>query len=106
MHRQPAAGPFLADAPVHRRRHLQHKRLQADPQQQLRQAVAQRRQVVVADPTRADGEGWVMSYVYDRATDRSEVHVLDASDIAAGPVATVKLPRRVPFGFHGSWMPA
>lgn len=62
--------------------------------------------VVAADPTRADGEGWVMSYVYDRATDRSEVHVLDASDIAAGPVATVQLPRRVPFGFHGSWMPA
>ena len=57
--------------------------------------------VVAADPTRADGEGWVMSYVYDRATDRSAVHVLDASDIAAGPVATVQLPRRVPFGFHG-----
>jgi carotenoid cleavage dioxygenase len=62
--------------------------------------------VVAPDPTAAEGEGWVMSYVYDRATDRSEVHILDATDIGAGPVATVHLPRRVPFGFHGSWLPA
>jgi carotenoid cleavage dioxygenase len=34
------------------------------------------------------------------------VHILDATDIGAGPVATVHLPRRVPFGFHGSWLPA
>ena len=26
-------------------------------------------------------------------------------DITAGPVARVKMPRRVPFGFHGNWMP-
>jgi carotenoid cleavage dioxygenase len=32
--------------------------------------------------------------------------VLDARDVAAGPVATVALPQRVPFGFHGNWMPA
>ena len=32
--------------------------------------------------------------------------VLDARDVAAEPVAKVKLPRRVPFGFHGSWLPA
>jgi len=32
--------------------------------------------------------------------------VLDARDITDGPVARVKLPRRVPFGFHGNWMPA
>ena len=62
--------------------------------------------VVAPDPTAAEGEGWVMSYVYDRATDRSEVHLLDATDIGAGPVAIVHLPRRVPFGFHGSWLPA
>lgn len=62
--------------------------------------------VVAADPDREEGHGWVLSYVYDRATDRSEVHVLDTADITAGPVAVVHLPRRVPFGFHGSWLPA
>lgn len=62
--------------------------------------------VVASDPDGGEGDGWVLSYVYDRATDRSEVHVLQAGDVAAGPVATVHLPRRVPFGFHGSWLPA
>ena len=62
--------------------------------------------VVAEDPDRNEGHGWVLSYVYDRATDRSEVHVLDTDDITAGPVAVVHLPRRVPFGFHGSWLPA
>jgi len=30
--------------------------------------------------------------------------VLDAPAIGQGPVAVVPLPRRVPFGFHGSWV--
>ncbi len=60
--------------------------------------------VVAADPGGTDGDAWVMSYVYDRTTDRSQVHILDGSDVAAGPVAVVQIPRRVPFGFHGSWL--
>jgi carotenoid cleavage dioxygenase-like enzyme len=48
--------------------------------------------------------GWVMSYVHDATTDRADVVILDAQDIAGPPVATIHLPVRVPFGFHGSWL--
>jgi len=52
----------------------------------------------------AEGDGWVMTYVYDRATDRSDLVVLDALDVAKGPVARVRLPARVPLGFHATWV--
>ncbi len=51
-----------------------------------------------------EGDGWLMSLVYDRATDRSDLVVLDTADFAGEPVATVKLPVRVPHGFHGMWV--
>ncbi len=50
-------------------------------------------------------EGWVLSFVYDEGTNKSELVIVDASNFTAGPVARVKLPQRVPFGFHGSWIP-
>jgi 8'-apo-carotenoid 13,14-cleaving dioxygenase len=52
----------------------------------------------------SEDDGWLMSYVYDASTNRSELVVLDATDIAAAPVARVLLPQRVPFGFHGNWV--
>jgi carotenoid cleavage dioxygenase-like enzyme len=63
--------------------------------------------VFVADPDgTSEDDGWVLSVVYDAATDRSDVVVVDARDFAAPPVATIHLPARVPFGFHGSWVPS
>ena len=53
----------------------------------------------------ADDEGWLLSYVHDEATGDSRFVVLDATDVAAGPVASVALPQRVPYGFHGTWIP-
>lgn len=49
--------------------------------------------------------GWYLTYVYDPATDSSDLVVIDASDFEGDPVARVRLPRRVPHGFHGNWMP-
>ena len=51
-----------------------------------------------------EGEGWVLVFVYDKTRDASDLVVLDATDVAAGPVASVALPQRVPFGFHGCWL--
>jgi carotenoid cleavage dioxygenase-like enzyme len=53
-----------------------------------------------------EDDGWVLTYVYDAATEGSELAVLDASDLSVGPVATVGLPGRVPHGFHAAWVPA
>ena len=60
---------------------------------------------VPASPGAAEDEGWVIAYVYDAARDGSDLVILDATDFRAKPVATIRLPQRVPFGFHGSWMP-
>ncbi|MFW6690294.1 carotenoid oxygenase family protein [Streptomyces sp. MAR4 CNX-425] len=54
--------------------------------------------------TGAEDDGWILTVVYDGNTDRSELVVLDAADVAAAPLARVHLPRRVPFGFHGNWV--
>jgi carotenoid cleavage dioxygenase len=46
-----------------------------------------------------------MTFVYDAATNGSDLVILDADNLAAPPTATIRLPRRVPTGFHGNWLP-
>ena len=53
----------------------------------------------------AEDEGWIMSSVYDPDRDLSDIVILDAQDFAGEPVATIHLPVRVPFTFHGGWAP-
>lgn len=60
---------------------------------------------VPESPDAGEDEGWVMAYVYDQTTEKSDVVILHAQDFAAPPIATIHLPQRVPFGFHGNWMP-
>ncbi|MEU8580510.1 carotenoid oxygenase family protein [Streptomyces abikoensis] len=60
---------------------------------------------VPAAPGAAEDEGWVLAYAYDPERGAGELVVLAAQDFAAGPVARVHLPGRVPLGFHGSWIP-
>ncbi|MCS5637531.1 MAG: carotenoid oxygenase family protein [Myxococcota bacterium] len=50
-------------------------------------------------------EGWLMSYIYDESSGKSELQIVDATNFTGAPVARIKLPQRVPFGFHGSWVP-
>ncbi len=51
----------------------------------------------------AEGDGFLVAVVYRGADDRSDLVVLDAGDVAGKPLAVARLPRRVPFGFHGNW---
>ncbi|MCH9642286.1 MAG: carotenoid oxygenase family protein [Actinomycetia bacterium] len=57
-----------------------------------------------SSPDSAEDDGVLMGYVYDRATDRSELAILDSQSLEH--VAGIKLPHRVPAGFHGNWVPA
>ena len=52
-----------------------------------------------------EDDGYLMTFIYDAPTDTSEFVIFDAATMSPDPVATVALPR-VPFGFHGSWVPA
>ena len=54
----------------------------------------------------SEDEGYLISYVYDQATNGSSVQILNAQQITEGPIAKVMLPQRVPYGFHGSWVSA
>ena len=62
--------------------------------------------VFVKDPEgTAEDDGWVLSYVYQPEVNRSEVIILDSRHFEGEPVARIRLPDRVPAGFHGNWVP-
>jgi carotenoid cleavage dioxygenase len=61
---------------------------------------------VVAPRGPGEANGYLLTLVYRSETNLSELVVLDAKNVAAGPIATAKLPVRVPFGFHGNWLAA
>jgi carotenoid cleavage dioxygenase-like enzyme len=50
-----------------------------------------------------EGEGYILCLVYRSKLNRSDLLVLNSLEISKGPIATVEIPHRVPFGFHGSW---
>jgi carotenoid cleavage dioxygenase len=59
-----------------------------------------------AGPDATEDEGWVLVFAHDEAEDRTELRIIDVADFAGPPVARVLLPQRVPYGAHGSWLPA
>ncbi len=91
-----------ADEIVHHDLHRQIRRSYVPPGgDRLSEAV-----FVPASSDGPEGEGWLMTVVYRPDHDGSALLILDATAVEKGPVAIVQLPRRVPFGFHGSWLPA
>ena len=58
-----------------------------------------------ASPDAGEDEGWIISLTHDTTSDESRLIIVDAQNFSAPPVATIHLPRRVPYGAHGSWVP-
>lgn len=56
------------------------------------------------DGSTGETDGYLVCFVNDEAEDRGEIDIFDAEDVAAGPVARVLLPQRVPSGFHACWV--
>lgn len=62
--------------------------------------------IFTPDPSRVgEDAGWLLSFVYLTQSKRSELWILDAESFDSRPVAKVILPGRVPYGFHGTWIP-
>jgi len=55
-------------------------------------------------PGDAEDDGYVVSFITDVADWSSHCVVLNARDIEAGPVCRVRLPQRLPAGFHTTWI--
>ncbi len=54
----------------------------------------------------AELDGWLMGLVSNLAANESALVILDARDFTGPEVARVKIPTRIPPGFHGNWLPS
>ena len=50
-----------------------------------------------------EDDGYLMLFIYNKHTAKSDFVILEAQNLLVGPIARVKLPTRVPSGLHGSW---
>ncbi|GAA3147835.1 carotenoid oxygenase family protein [Nonomuraea salmonea] len=51
-----------------------------------------------------EDDGYVLSYVNNPERGAGDLVILSAQDFTGEPLATVRLPARVPLGFHASWI--
>jgi carotenoid cleavage dioxygenase-like enzyme len=51
-----------------------------------------------------EDDGYLVCFVHDEDAHQSECLIIDAQHLDAGPVATIIMPFRVPYGFHAGWV--
>ena len=79
--------PFGAGDPLYRSFHVTHEG------------------AVLSNPVTRLDAGSSVSFTGNKIAFREELSGLSVDDFADGEVARVHLPRRVPEGFHGNWVP-
>jgi carotenoid cleavage dioxygenase-like enzyme len=52
-----------------------------------------------------EDDGWLLVSDHDHAENTTDICILDATDVSAGPIARVHLPQKLPLGFHVNWFP-
>ena len=52
----------------------------------------------------SEDDGYLVCFVHDEADNQSECLIIDAQNIEAGPIASIIMPFRVPYGFHAGWV--
>lgn len=55
-------------------------------------------------PGAAEDDGWVVGFVFNEEDSSSELVIIDAQKFTGPPVCRLSMPR-VPFGFHGTFVP-
>ena len=61
---------------------------------------------VAREGSRAEDDGWLLTYVSDVNRAISECWIYAAQNLGAGPLARVRLPLRIPSGTHACWADA
>jgi carotenoid cleavage dioxygenase len=58
------------------------------------------------DDSRSEDDGYLVIPVWNPADERSEIQIFDAKGarMAEGPVARILMPRRIPHGFHATFV--
>ncbi len=51
-----------------------------------------------------EGDGWMVGLVVDLPDETTDLVIIDATKFADAPVASIRVPHRVPPGFHGNWV--
>ena len=74
-------------------------------QEHVTEGATQEPVFVPRSPDAPEGDGFLLSLV-TRPDNRADLIILDAMDLEAEPLATVRLPFSQPWLFHGSWMDA
>ncbi|RDX68334.1 Carotenoid 9,10(9',10')-cleavage dioxygenase 1, partial [Mucuna pruriens] len=52
-----------------------------------------------------EDDGWIITFVHNEDTGISQVHIIDTKKFSDEAVAKITMPCRVPYGFHGAFMP-